>query len=212
MVSDPGKEVSMHRFVNAALIALAAVLAAGAAAFAFSAPASATVPDTLTRAQAIRAELNGRYARLPGRKLVVSEVSSTGVTQSITLVTDVLEDMRVVPAEDGIYFALCSARARCPYPARSASWPVSASLPRRLATELALQTFAKTPAHLVVVALPTRAPVWVVFERDDLLAGVDRSVPLDRLAGPITEARLYRPIPILPLSHETLYAMRLHAV
>ncbi len=204
-----------------------ATLAAGAVA-ALPAPASATTsalaPEALTHARVIRAETNVRYRLLPGRKLVVTEATTTGVVQSLTLVTDWLEP-RVVPADNGIYFAICSARASCPYPGRSAAWPIAAFLPRRQALQLALRTFLETSVSLVVVALPTAEPVWVVFERDDLLANIDAPALLDQLAtqpvladtelldfvGRLTQPRLFRPLPILPPPRDTIYAVPLFA-
>jgi hypothetical protein len=203
-----------------------ATMAAGAVA-AFPAPASATTsalaPEALTSARAIRAEVNARYRLLPRRKLVVTEATSTGVVQSFTLVTDWLEPWRAVPADNGIYFAICSAGATCPYPARSASWLAAAYLPRREALELALRTFLETSVSLVVVALPTAWPVWLVFERDDLLANIDAPAVLDRLAtrpalpdselrelvDRLTRPRFFLPLPILPPPRETIYAVRL---
>jgi hypothetical protein len=41
---------------------------------------------------------------------------------------------------------------------------------------------APTSVDLVVVALPTARPTWIVVERDDLIASVDASALLDRLA------------------------------
>ncbi len=132
----------------------------------------------------IRAEVDARYRLVPGRKLAVTEATSTAVVESFTLLTDPFEPLRVVPADNGIYFAICSARAKCPYPARSAAWPAVAFLPRRQALELALRTLLKTSVSLVVVALPTAQPVWVIFERDDLLANIDAPAVLDQLAKP----------------------------
>jgi hypothetical protein len=137
-------------------------------------------------------------------------------------VDDWLEPFRVVPARNGIYFATCSARAKCPYPARSAAWSPTALLPRRQALELALSTLLRTSVSLVVVALPTVEPVWVVVERDDV-ATIDSRAVLARLASSpavddgslrelvdrLTRPRLYRPIPILPPPDDTLYALRL---
>ncbi len=204
-----------------------ATLAAGAVA-ALPAPASATTsalaPEALTHARVIRAETNVRYRLLPGRKLVVTEATTTGVVQSLTLVTDWLEP-RVVPADNGIYFAICSARASCPYPGRSAAWPAAAFLPRRQALELALRTFLETSVNLVVVALPTADPVWVVFEHDDLLANIDATAVLAQLTGNpalgdtelrdlvdrLTRPRLFSPLPILPPPDATIYAAPLFA-
>jgi hypothetical protein len=190
-----------------------------------STTASALAPEALTRARVIRAEINARYRLMPGRKLVVTEATSTGVVQSFTLVTDWLEPPRIVPADNGIYFAICSARAKCPYPRRSAAWPAVAFLPRRQALELALRTFLETSVSLVSVALPTAKPVWVVFERDDLLANIDAPVLRDQFANPpaaadtefreligrLTRPRLFLPLPILPPPPDTIYAVRLFA-
>lgn len=166
----------------------------------------------------IRAEVEARYRPLPGRKLGVTEATTTAVVDSLVLLSDLFEPPRVVPASNGIYFAIRTARAKCPYPVRSASWPAAAVLPRRQALELALRTFLETSASLVVVALPTAEPVWVVFERDDLLAGVDARVvlaelaplraaidtPLRELVDRLTRPRLFRPFPTLPPSRTIL--------
>jgi hypothetical protein len=217
---------NLPRNLPLALALALASLAAGAVA-ASPAPASATTsalaPETLTRARVIRAEVNARYRLMPGRKLVVTEATSTGVVESFTLLTDPFEPLRVVPADNGIYFAICSARAKCPYPARSAAWPAIALLPRRQALELALRTFLKTSVSLVVVALPTIKPVWVVFERDDLLANINAPALLDQVAkqpaiaetdlgvDQLTRPRLFLPLPILPPPRDTIYAVHLVA-
>jgi hypothetical protein len=205
------------RFVLATL----AVGAAAAVAALSSSTAAALEPDAVTRARAIRAELNARYRLLPGRRLVVTEATTTGVVETLTLVTDWL-DPRVVRAENGIYFAICSLRARCPYPPRSTAWRALAFLPRRQALELALRAFVETPVSLVVVALPTREPVWVVFERDFLteidaptvleqLAASGASVPpaLRTVVDQLTRSRLFVPLPVLPPPDDTIYAIRL---
>jgi hypothetical protein len=206
------------------------VLTTVAAATAVSFPASASTtaselaPDAWPRAQAIRANVNGRYRRISGRKLVVTEVAAMGVVDSLTLVTIPLEPARVVPADNGIYFAVCPVRARCPYPKRAAAWPAIAFRPRCLAVELAVRTFLGTSADLVVVALPTRSPVWVVFERHDLFAEVGAPL-LDQLtADPaladaglraevdrLTRYRLFAPLVLNPIGsgQETFLAMSL---
>lgn len=171
-------------------------------------------PDPVRHANAIASELSARYAPLPGRRLVVTEATTTGVVPTLTLLTDWLEP-HVVPADDGIYYAICSARAKCPYPSRRAAWNAVAVLPRRLALELALRTFAETSVTLVVVALPTLEPVWVVFEREDLLADSETLPLLDQLGllpeivRRMTDSRLFRPLPILPMPTHTIYAMSL---
>jgi hypothetical protein len=144
------------------------------------------------------------------------------VVGSLTLVTEFAE-FRVVPAENGIYFAICAERASCPYPPRSAARPPSAFLPRRQALELAIRTFLETSASLVVVALPTAQPVWVVFERDDLLATVDAQAvlaqltthpgvidaPLRELVARLTRPRLFVPLAMLPPPRDTMFAVSL---
>jgi hypothetical protein len=207
------------------LLFVLATLAAGAAAAVpahSSATAAALEPEALTRARAIRAEVSARYRHLPGRKLVVTEATTTGVVETLTLVTDWL-DPHVVPADNGIYFAICSLRARCPYPRRSAAWQALAFPPRRQALELALRTLLETSVSLVVVALPTAEPVWVVFERDHLLSNIDGPAVLEQLASSrgsvqpalrelvdqLTRPGLFVPLPILPPPDDTIYATRL---
>ena len=214
-----------NRLVWKLLVVLAALATGAVAAFsAHSASAASAVgSDVLIRARAIRAEINARSRITPGRRLVVTEATSTGVVRSITLVTDWLEPPRVVPADNGIYFAICSRHTKCPYPARSAAWPSVAFLPRRLALELALRTLLQTSASVVVVALPTVRPVWVVFERDDLLAEIDAAAALDQLGSSplvinpalrklidqLTRPRLFVPLLLLPPPDETIYAVQL---
>jgi hypothetical protein len=204
---------------------IALVIAATAAAFA-AAPraASETEPSALTHAQTIRAQVTARYQRLPGRRLRVTEATPTAVVDSLTLMSSSFESSWLVPADNGVYYSICPPRASCPYPARAASWPLAAALPRRLALELALRTFSETSASLVVVSLPTASPVWAIFERRDLMAEANLPAVLAALAststdprtvdhGPgelvdgLTRPRLFRPIPVLPPSRETIYAV-----
>ena len=162
--------MSTPRLIRALLLSFAAVAAGAVAAIPASAskPLPELQPQALVRAKAIRTNVNARNRRLPGRKLAVTEVTSMGVVDSVSLIVDPLEPPNVVSAENGIYFALCTMGARCPHPPRSAAWPAAAFRPRRQALELAVRAFAQTAASLVVVALPTWSPTWVVFERDDL--------------------------------------------
>lgn len=131
------------------------------AAAAFSVPASARASDVdsemLRQAETIRAELDARYRRVPGQALAVTEATTTGVVESFTLLTPDLLEARVVPAANGIYFAICPARATCPYPARRFSRRRQTLLPACLALELALRTFLETSATVVAVLLPTRS-------------------------------------------------------
>jgi hypothetical protein len=202
--------------------AVAALLGTGAA-FPLHSPATALAltPDALTRAQAIRAEVNARYRLLPGRRLLVTEATSTEGVTMLTLMTADWLDGLVVPMDNGINFSICSARARCPYPARRAAWRVAAFMPRRQALELALRTLLETTVSLVVVSLPTAQPVWAVFERDDLFANIDAPEVLDRLAsspavidfplrelvGRLTRPRLFAPAALGP--DDSIVAVRL---
>jgi hypothetical protein len=202
------------------------LILAVAAAAAVTAPASAIAtvlaPDALTHAREIRAAVNARYRHAPGRKLVVTEATRIApVGWTLTLwVGDPVEPFRVVPAENGIYFSICSARATCPYPPRWAALHAVAFSPRRLALELALRTFLKTSVSVVVVALPTAEPLWLVVEREDLLGSADARSLVDRLidhptvgdtelrnvVDRLTLSRLFRPLPVLPLPDRTFYA------
>jgi len=203
------------RLARKLLFAFAVAAAGTAAAIPASAAESTSPlePQTLVRAKAIRTEVNTRYRRLAGRKLRVTDVTTMGVIESFRIMEDPLEPDRVVPTDNGIYFQLCSVGAKCPYPARSAVWPDGAFRPRRLALELAVRTFSRTTAGLVVVALPTRFPTWIVFERHDLVtevgaplreqftadpgyAGAEQRALVDRL----TWTRTVVPIEIVPVA------------
>jgi hypothetical protein len=178
-------------------------------------------PDALTRAHAIRAEVNARYRPLPGRELVVTAATSTGAGSWLALWNHDWLGGRIVPTDNGIFFDTCSARATCPYPARRAAWRVDAFMPRRLALELAVRTFLETSVSLVVVSLPTAQPVWAVFEREDLFANIDAQAVLDRLAsspavidfplrelvGRLTRPRLFAPAALGP--DDSIVAVRL---
>lgn len=206
-------------------LALAALTAAAVAAIQAgpSTGAVAVEPELLAEARVIRTEVNARYRSLPGRKVVVREATSTGVVPSLTLVTDWLQSGHVIPADNGVYFSLCSPRATCPYPARSAAWPDRAFLPRRLALELALRTLAQTSVDLVVISLPTASPVWVVVERGDLLPSLELPTALHRLMSHpavndpqlvelvdrITMPRLFVPLFALAPPEGTIFAVSL---
>jgi hypothetical protein len=133
-----------------------------------SSTASELTPQSLRQAQMIRAELDVRY-RTPRRGgLAVTEASSTGVVESFTLVTPDLLDARVLPAENGIYYAVCPARASCPYPARRHARPAADLDVRRLALELAVRTFLETSVDLVAVSLPTPRFMVFIVERNEV--------------------------------------------
>jgi hypothetical protein len=155
------------------LLLLLVVLAvcAGAAVPGDSSAASSTLqPATLARARVIRSAVTSRYVRAG---LAVTEASSTGVVESFTLLTADLQETRIIDADNGVYYAICPARASCPYPARRFARPAADVLVRRLALELALRTFLETSADVVAVSLPTRRFVLFVVERDELRGEVD---------------------------------------
>jgi hypothetical protein len=163
-----------------------AALTAGALAT-FPTPTSANAPEVgrkvLADAEKIRAAVDARYRRLPGRKLAVTEASSTAVVESFLLLTPDLLGLRVVPADNGIYFAICPVGALCPSPAARFDRPASDLLPRRAALELALGTFLETPAAVVAVSLPTSRVVFFIVERDELASEVNMGSLAKALRG-----------------------------
>jgi hypothetical protein len=146
-----------------------------AAAGSASQMASTLEPESLARARAIRAQLDARYRVVRARGLAVTEATATGVIESFTLFTPDLLETRLVPADNGIYYAICPARASCPYPARRFARPAAELVPRRLALELALRTFLETSADVVAVSLPTPRFILFVVERTELAREVDLS-------------------------------------
>jgi hypothetical protein len=143
-----------------------------------SSTASAVEPSSLAHAQTIRAQLDARYRVMPGRGLGVTEATSTGVIESFTLLTGDLLETRFLPADNGIYYAICPVRATCPYPDRRFARAAADLASRRLALELALRTFLETSANVVAVSLPTPRFIALVVEREEL----DREVDLSTLA------------------------------
>ena len=209
--SGVGRRSLAHRI----LIGMLALLALGApaqpsAVVAATGPALAT--SALAHAQSIRAELGVRYGLVPGRKLAVTEATSTGVVESFTLLTADLENARVVRADNGIYFAICPVRAVCPYPARRFARPAADLRVRRLALELALRTFLETTATVVAVSLPTPRFILVIFDREELAREVDLralakslngdparpAVELQRVVDQVTRPRTFLPLGLEP--------------
>lgn len=151
------------------IASLALVLVVGAASNArASSAASELTPQSLRHAQTIREELDARYRGPRRGGLAVTEASSTGVVESFTLVTSDLLGTRVVPAENGIYYAVCPAGAKCPYPARRLARPAADLDARRLALELAVRTFLETSVDVVAVSLPTLRFMVFIVERDEV--------------------------------------------
>ena len=165
----------MRKVALALVVVTAAVTAASAVA-----GSNSLDPRALTQARKIKAEITARYVR--GPKLAVTEASPTGVIESFLLLTADLLGLRVVPADNGIHYAICPVRATCPYPGPRSARPASAFTPRRQALELALETFLKTSATVVSVSLPTRDYVFFLIERDEL-SGIDMSALATALSG-----------------------------
>jgi hypothetical protein len=184
-------------------LALAAVTAVPARG---SASATALDPQALAGAKAIRTQLNARYRRAPGRKLVVSEATTTAAVESFTLLGAGLAEPRTVPAADGIWYAICPKGARCPYPGRRFARPAGDYLPRRLALELAVRTFMETSASVVAVSLPTPGFTLLVVERAELtdlpgLARVLRGTPATaqlRVVDLLTRPRVFIGVSLEP--------------
>jgi hypothetical protein len=213
---------------SAALVRAFRTLVVGAVATllgaaATSATASAA-PEPLERAAAIRAEVDARYRLVPGRGLRVTEAATTSVIESFTLLTPDLLETRVVPADNGLYFALCPLRATCPYPARRRSRPAADAFPRRVALELALRTFVETSASVVAVSLPTPRFVIFVVERDELAREVNVPALAEALRGEfagsaaawlqhtvdrVTRGRIFVPLGLEPTAsgRDTLWAI-----
>lgn len=163
-------------------------------------------PRSLSRAQVIRTQIDARYRGLPGRGLAVTEATSTRVVESFTLLTPDLLETRFLPADNGIYYAMCAVRTTCPYPARRFARPAADLVSRRLALELALRTFLETSADVVAVSLPTPRFIAFIVERTELAQEVDmptlakalRSDPsralstsLERLVDRVTRPRVF---------------------
>ena len=166
----------MARHTFPKLAAVAALALSVVAAFpASGSPAPPGLePRSLAHAGAIRAELDARYRVLPGRRgLTVTEATSTGVVESFALLTPDLLETRFVPADNGIWYAICPVRATCPYPARRLAHSAADLVPRRLALELALHTFLETFADVVAVSLPTPRFIAFIVEREELAREVD---------------------------------------
>ncbi len=199
----------MPKVTVALVIAALAVVTATTAA----AGSNALDPRALSQARTIKAGITARYVRPVGPKLAVTEASSTGVIESYLLLTGRLDELRIVPADNGIYYAICPARATCPYPAPRLARPPSAFLPRRQALELALRTFLETSADVVAVSLPTRDFVFFLVERAELAQAADMAAlaralsgnparepaaSLRRIVDELTRPRLFVPLGLEP--------------
>lgn len=151
------------------IASLALVLVVGAASNArASSTASELTPQSLRHAQTIRAELTARYRGPRRGGLTVTEASSTGVVESFTLVKPDLLEARILPAENGIYYAICPARASCPYPSRRLARTAADIGVRTLALELAVRTFLETSVDVVAVSLPTLRFMAFIVQRDEI--------------------------------------------
>ncbi len=153
----------MRKVALALVVVTAAVTAASAVA-----GSNSLDPRALTQARKIKADITCPLRSPGGPKLVVTEASPTGVIESFLLLTADFLGLRVVPADNGIHYAICPVRATCPYPGSRSARPASAFMPRRQALELALRTFLETSATVVSVSLPTPEYVFFLVERDEL--------------------------------------------
>jgi hypothetical protein len=184
----------MARHTVPKLVAVAALAFSVLAAF----PASASPTDarSLARAETIRAQLDARYRQSPGPGLRVTEAGSTDVVGTFALLMPDLLEARFLPADNGIWYAICPVRATCPYPARRFSRSAAALAPRRLALELALRTFLETSADVVGVSLPTPIFIALIVDRAELEREVDIRALARALSGDPARA--------LPASLQTL--------
>ena len=152
---------------------LALVSFGGVSASRASAATAESMPVRLAHARTIRVDVNARARRLPGARLAISEPTPTDVVESFMLLSPDLLETRYVTAAGGIWYAICPAKAACPYPSRRHARPAADYLPRRLALELAVRTFVETDASVVGVALPTPTFVAFIVTRDELAREVD---------------------------------------
>jgi hypothetical protein len=167
----------MRRLVITIIITGLTVVAASTA----IAASSSLSPVALSHARTIKAEISARYVR--GPKLAVTEASPTDVIESYLLLTPDLLGLRVVSADNGIYYAICPVRTTCPYPGPRSARPANAFAPRRQALELAVRTLLETSATLVAVALPTPDFVFFLVEREELTREVDIAALARALRG-----------------------------
>jgi hypothetical protein len=137
----------------------------------------------LSRARSIGTELEAAYGRHPGNRLKVTNVSTTAVVESFTLMTPDLSGARRVPTRNGIYVITCSARTHCPYPSGRDARNSADLLPRQFALELALRTLRETSIDVVAIALPTPRVTLLVVERADLIRDPDLQHLSQALAG-----------------------------
>jgi hypothetical protein len=177
-----------------------ATLACAAAALTLASPAVAVPTETLAQAEQVRADVQRRTAGF-----AITEAASTGVVHSLTLVEGGGSTPRVVSAANGIYYAICPWGARCPYPARGAA-SLRKREPRRIALELAVETFRTTAVEVVVVALPSRHPVLLVLQREDV-RGHEGNGALDRVT--LAHAYALRGLVNVSDTQETLVLARL---
>ncbi len=147
---------------------LALVCIGGVSASRASAATAESMPVRLAHARTIGADVNARARRLPGAKLAVSEPTPTDVVESFTLLSQNLLETRYISAEGGVWYEICPVKAACPYPAARHARPAADYLPRRLALELAVRTFAETDASVVGVSLPTPRFVAFIVTREEL--------------------------------------------
>lgn len=177
--SDPGRSGFRFR------LRLGPPIAAGAAvlvALGFLATASLSKAAPLTgesmhlrlaRADAIRADAQARMQLLPGAQLRLAAPTTMDEIEWFMLLSDDLLGQRFVTAGNGVWYSICARRGPCVAPASRLTRPAADHTARRLALELAAQTFLETDARVVAVSLPTPRVVVVVFVRDELAREAD---------------------------------------
>lgn len=186
-------------------VVLVALVCLGGASSAAGAGVESVEPTRQAQADTIRAELQARVQLLPNSGLAITESTTTDAVDSFTLLSRDLLERRFVSAAGGVWYAICPARAVCPFPARRMSRSARELVPRRLALQLAIRTFLETDAPVVGIALPTPHIVAVVLERKELasiemnavarmLAStplLDSSPELERVVDELTLPRTY---------------------
>lgn len=141
-------------------------------------PTSDGASVTLERAQAIRTDARARMQHLSGAPLRLGAPTTTDGLEAFMLLSQDLLGQRFVAAGNGVWYSICARSGPCAAPARRLTRPAADQVPRRLALELAVQTFLETDAPVVAVSLPTPRVVVVILVRDELARGAD----LDSLA------------------------------
>ena len=136
-------------------------------------PTSESMRVRLERAETIRDDAHARLHLLPGAQLRLAAPTTMDEIESFMLLSEDLLGQRFVAAANGVWYSICARRGPCVAPARRLTRPATDHVARRLALELAVQTFLETDASVVAVSLPTPRVVVVVLVRDELAREAD---------------------------------------